>query len=48
MDRLITDLLRLSQLNRQALHKQPVRFGELARKVIDDMTMSAPAATSSS
>ena len=37
MDRLITDLLRLSQLNRQALHKQPVRFGEVARKVIDDM-----------
>ena len=38
MDRLITDLLRLSQLNRQPLHKQPTRFGELARKVIDDMT----------
>ncbi len=38
MDRLITDLLRLSQLNRQPLHKQPVRFGELARRVIDAMT----------
>jgi two-component system sensor histidine kinase/response regulator len=38
MDRLITDLLRLSQLNRQPLHKQPVRFGELARRVIDGMT----------
>jgi two-component system, sensor histidine kinase and response regulator len=37
MDRLITDLLRLSQLNRQALHKQPVRFGDLARQVIDAM-----------
>ena len=37
MDRLITDLLRLSQLNRQALHKQPVRFGEVAHKVIADM-----------
>jgi light-regulated signal transduction histidine kinase (bacteriophytochrome) len=37
MDRLITDLLRLSQLNRQALHKQPVRFSDLARRVIDDM-----------
>jgi signal transduction histidine kinase len=37
MDRLITDLLRLSQLNRQALHKQPVRFGEVAQKVIADM-----------
>src|SRR6187402_575454 len=34
MDRLITDLLRLSQLNRQALHKQPVSFGDLARRVI--------------
>jgi signal transduction histidine kinase len=39
MDRLITDLLRLSQLNRQPLHKSPVRFGELARKVIDGMTL---------
>jgi signal transduction histidine kinase len=38
MDRLITDLLRLSQLNRQPLHKQPVHFGDLARKVIDEMT----------
>jgi signal transduction histidine kinase len=38
MDRLIADLLRLSQLNRQSLHKQPVRFGELAQRVIDDMT----------
>jgi len=37
MDRLITDLLRLSQLNRQALHKQPVRFGDLARRIIDEM-----------
>jgi hypothetical protein len=37
MDRLITDLLRLSQLNRQPLHKSPVRFAELARKVIDGM-----------
>jgi light-regulated signal transduction histidine kinase (bacteriophytochrome) len=37
MDRLITDLLRLSQLNRQALHKQPIRFGDLARRVIDEM-----------
>jgi signal transduction histidine kinase len=38
MDRLITDLLRLSQLNRQPLHKQPVRFGELVQRVIDGMT----------
>jgi two-component system sensor histidine kinase/response regulator len=37
MDRLITDLLRLSQLNRQPLHKSPVRFSDLVRKVIDDM-----------
>jgi light-regulated signal transduction histidine kinase (bacteriophytochrome) len=37
MDRLITDLLRLSQLNRQALHKQPVRFAELVQRVIDAM-----------
>ncbi len=37
MDRLITDLLRLSQLNRQPLHKQPTRFGELAQRVIDSM-----------
>jgi len=37
MDRLITDLLRLSQLNRQALHRQPVRFAELARRIVDDM-----------
>jgi two-component system sensor histidine kinase/response regulator len=37
MDRLITDLLRLSQLNRQALHRQPVRFGELVQRVIDGM-----------
>ena len=37
MDRLITDLLRLSQLNRQALHRQPVRFGELARRIVDDL-----------
>jgi signal transduction histidine kinase len=38
MDRLITDLLRLSQLNRQALHRTPVRFAELAQRVIDGMT----------
>ncbi|HSS02668.1 MAG TPA: HAMP domain-containing protein, partial [Kofleriaceae bacterium] len=38
MDRLITDLLRLSQLNRQPLHKTPVRFGDLAQRVIDAMT----------
>jgi two-component system sensor histidine kinase/response regulator len=37
MDRLITDLLRLSQLNRQALHRQPVRFGELVQRVVDGM-----------
>jgi len=37
MDRLITDLLRLSQLNRQPLHKQPTRFGELVQRVIDGM-----------
>jgi signal transduction histidine kinase len=37
MDRLITDLLRLSQLNRQALHRQPVRFAELVQRVIDGM-----------
>jgi signal transduction histidine kinase len=37
MDRLITDLLRLSQLNRQALHKQPVRFGDVAQKIIGEM-----------
>jgi two-component system sensor histidine kinase/response regulator len=37
MDRLITDLLRLSQLNRQSLHKEPVRFSEMARQVIDTM-----------
>ncbi len=38
MDRLITDLLRLSQLNRQPLNKQPVKLGELAQKVYDGMT----------
>jgi two-component system sensor histidine kinase/response regulator len=38
MDRLITDLLRLSQLNRQPLHKTPVRFSEVAQRVIDSMT----------
>jgi signal transduction histidine kinase len=38
MDRLITDLLRLSQLNRQPLHKTPVRFTEVAQRVIDSMT----------
>jgi light-regulated signal transduction histidine kinase (bacteriophytochrome) len=37
MDRLITDLLRLSQLNRQALHREPVRFAELVRRLIDDL-----------
>jgi len=37
MDRLITDLLRLSQLNRQELHRQPVRFGELVERIIDGM-----------
>ncbi|HET9473615.1 MAG TPA: ATP-binding protein [Steroidobacteraceae bacterium] len=37
MDRLITDLLRLSQLNRQELHRQPVRFGELVSRVIEQM-----------
>jgi signal transduction histidine kinase len=37
MDRLITDLLRLSQLNRQALHRQPVRLGELVRGAIDNL-----------
>jgi signal transduction histidine kinase len=37
MDRLITDLLRLSQLNRQALHRQPVRFAEVVQRVIDGM-----------
>ncbi len=37
MDRLITDLLRLSQLNRQALHRQPVRFSELVQRVVDGM-----------
>lgn len=37
MDRLITDLLRLSQLNRQALHRTPVRLGELVQRVIDGM-----------
>jgi len=37
MDRLITDLLRLSQLNRQALHRQPQRFAEVVRSIIDGM-----------
>jgi two-component system, sensor histidine kinase and response regulator len=37
MDRLITDLLRLSQLNRQELHRQPVRFAELVERIIEDM-----------
>ena len=37
MDRLITDLLRLSQLNRQPLHKQPTRFAEVAQRAIDGM-----------
>ena len=39
MDRLITDLLRLAQLNRQALHRVPVRFGDMAQKIIDGMTV---------
>jgi len=38
MDRLITDLLRLAQLNRQPLHKQPALFGEIVRRIIDGMT----------
>ena len=38
MERLITDLLRLAQLNRQPLHKTPVRFGDLVQRVIDGMT----------
>ena len=38
MDRLITDLLRLSQLNRQALHREPVRITALAQQVIDSMS----------
>ncbi len=38
MDRLITDLLRLSQLNRQSLNRVPVRFTELVQRVIDGMT----------
>jgi len=37
MDRLITDLLRLSQLSRQELHRQPVRFGELVSRVIEEL-----------
>ena len=37
MDRLITDLLRLSQLNRQELHRQPVRFSEVVGRIIEDM-----------
>ena len=37
MDRLITDLLRLSQLNRQALHRVPVRFGDMIQRIIDGM-----------
>jgi FixJ family two-component response regulator len=39
MDRLITDLLRLAQLNRQPLHKSPVKFTELAQTVIDGMAL---------
>jgi signal transduction histidine kinase len=38
MDRLITDLLRLSQLSRQSLQRVPVRFGEMVRHIIDGMT----------
>jgi light-regulated signal transduction histidine kinase (bacteriophytochrome) len=37
MDRLITDLLRLAQLSRQALKRMPVRFGELVHPIIDGM-----------
>jgi two-component system, sensor histidine kinase and response regulator len=37
MDRLITDLLRLSQLNRQELHRQPVRFAEMIERIIEGM-----------
>ncbi|HEY5807083.1 MAG TPA: ATP-binding protein [Povalibacter sp.] len=37
MDRLITDLLRLSQLNRQELHRQPVRFTEVVGRIIESM-----------
>ena len=37
MDRLITDLLRLSQLSRQELHRQPVRFTELVGRIIENM-----------
>jgi two-component system sensor histidine kinase/response regulator len=37
MDRLITDLMRLSQLNRQELHRQPVRFTELVGRIIESM-----------
>jgi two-component system, sensor histidine kinase and response regulator len=37
MDRLITDLLRLSQLGRQSLHRTPVRFSELIQRVIGDL-----------
>jgi two-component system sensor histidine kinase/response regulator len=38
MDRLITDLLRPSQLNRQALHRTQVRFGEVVQRIIDTTT----------
>jgi two-component system sensor histidine kinase/response regulator len=37
MDRLITDLLRLSQLNRQELHRQPVRFAEMVERIVEGM-----------
>jgi light-regulated signal transduction histidine kinase (bacteriophytochrome) len=37
MERLITDLLRLSQLNRQSLHRVPVQFGEMIQRIIDGM-----------
>ena len=37
MDRLITDLLRLSQLNRQELHRQPVRFSAVVGGIIENM-----------
>jgi two-component system, sensor histidine kinase and response regulator len=38
MDRLITDLLRLAQINRQPLHKMPTRFADLAQRAIDGLS----------
>jgi two-component system sensor histidine kinase/response regulator len=38
MDRLITDLLRLSQLNRQSLQKQPTRLSDMVTGVVANMT----------